>query len=266
VDIHLQRGNAIRLLARILDAGARGTTLHLTDIHGGNKHNAIPREAAATVVLGGGEGEGFRERAAAEYGAIRDALAPVDPDVKLDFDAVDLAGPVLDPDSSRTALHLLHALPHGVMAMSHDIPDLVETSTNLATVRTSDDAVEILMSSRSSVAGELRALRALIRATAHLAGADVHEEDGYPGWKPNLRSSILAVVKGVYADELGRQPRLKAIHAGLETGIIGQKVPGMDMVSIGPQIEFPHSPDERVRIPSVADFYRLLTTALERLA
>jgi dipeptidase D len=149
--------------------------------------------------------------------------------------------------------------------MSYAIPDLVETSTNLAAARIEDRTLHILTSSRSSVASELLAARAWIRAIAHLAGAAVEEDRPYPGWKPDLNSPLLEVVRTVYADELGREPEIKAIHAGLETGIIGEKIPGMDMVSIGPQIEFPHSPDERVRIPSVAEFYRVLGRVLQRL-
>jgi dipeptidase D len=149
--------------------------------------------------------------------------------------------------------------------MSHDIPGLVETSTNLAAARVDDDHLHVLANTRSSVATELRAVRSRIRAVATLAGAQVEVGDAYPGWKPDLESPILGVVRAVYAEHLGRDPRVTAIHAGLETGIIGQKLPGMDMVSIGPQIEFPHSPDERVRIPSVDEFFTLLVRVLERL-
>ncbi len=265
VDIHLQRGNAVRLIARIVGEAARGTTLYLADIQGGNKHNAIPRESEATVVLSAGDVDGFRSRAKAAFEAVRAQFSPVEPDMAVTIEDADVPGQVLDTDSAWKVVHLLDALPHGVMAMSYDIPDLVETSTNLATVRIEGERATVLMSSRSSVATELEALRARIRAIAHLAGADVEEEQPYPGWKPNLKSDLLQVVKEVYTEELGHEPEMKAIHAGLETGIIGEKVPGMDMVSIGPQIEFPHSPDERVRIPSVSDFWRMVTTTLERL-
>ncbi len=265
VDIHLQRGNAVRLIARILSEAGRGTTLYLAGIEGGNKHNAIPRESGATVALPAGEADGFRSRARTAFDAIRTQFAPVEPDMAMTVEDADAPADVLDTSSAWEAIHLLDALPHGVMAMSYDIPDLVETSTNLATVRLEASSVSVLMSSRSSVATELEALRGRIRAIGHLAGAEVEEEQPYPGWKPNLKSDLLQVVKEVYTEDLGREPEMKAIHAGLETGIIGEKVPGMDMVSIGPQIEFPHSPDERVRIPSVADFWRMVTTTLARL-
>ena len=266
VDIHLQRGNAIRLLARIIGHAARGTDFRLASFEGGDKHNAIPREATARLLVGEVDAEGFRERLVAEMTRVRDAFEAAEPDLALTVEEAASPEETLDESSSWRALHLLHALPHGVAAMSYEIPDLVETSCNLARVRTERETMAVLMSTRSSVAGELEALRARIRAIAHLAGADVDEETPYPGWKPDLQSQLLAVVTEVFHEALGEEPAIKAIHAGLETGIIGEKVHGMDMVSIGPQIEFPHSPDERVRIPSVEDFYELLCRTLERLA
>jgi dipeptidase D len=265
IDIALQRGNAVRLLARIIDAGARGTTLHLAAFRGGDKHNAIPREATAGVVLPADQAEGFRARARTEFAAVRQALTAVDPGIHLEMDGGEPRGRVLDVPSSWKALHLIHGLPHGVAAMSRDIPDLVETSTNLARAVLDEMELTALTSTRSSVASELHALRSRIRAIAHLAGADVEEEEPYPGWKPDLDSEILAVLKEVVHEVKGREPVVEAVHAGLETGIIGEKIPGMDMASFGPQIEFPHSPDEKVRIPSVAEFYAVLVRTLERL-
>lgn len=266
IDIALQRGNAVRLLARIIDAGARGTTFHLAAFAGGDKHNAIPREAMAAVVLPGADIEGFEHRAGEAYAAVRAAYSAVEPDMALTLEVGGPDGEVLDTASSWKALHLVHGLPHGVDTMSYDIPDLVETSTNLARATLGDDRLEVLMSTRSSVTSELEALRRRIRAIAHLAGAEVEEEAPYPGWKPDLDSHVLAVLKETFEAVKGKEPVVEAVHAGLETGIIGEKVPGMDMVSFGPQIEFPHSPDERVRIPSVATFYAILTRTLEELA
>ena len=160
-------------------------------------------------------------------------------------------------------MSLLAALPHGVQAMSYDIPDLVETSTNLATVQRKGDVLEVLMSSRSSVDSAIEALRDRIRAVAELAGAEVEEHGGYPGWKPDMDSELLKTMRRLHEEVLGSDPAVKAIHAGLETGIIGEKYPGMDMISFGPQIEFPHSPDERVHIESVDRFWKLLKATLE---
>jgi dipeptidase D len=150
--------------------------------------------------------------------------------------------------------------------MSDDIEGLVESSTNLAVVEESEGRLRILMSSRSSVMSALAAIRARLRAFADLAGAVASEKDGYPGWKPDVSSELLAMMRQTFADVTGEVPEVGAVHAGLECGIIGEKYPGMDMISFGPQIEFPHSPDERVRIPSVGPFWDVLVATLERLA
>ncbi|MDX1674586.1 MAG: beta-Ala-His dipeptidase, partial [Longimicrobiales bacterium] len=265
IDIPLQRGNAVRLLARIIDAGARGTGFQLAAFEGGDKHNAIPREATAVAIVPESQVDGFEHRAGEEYAAIRDAYSATEPDAVLKLSVEDAPTEVLDSSSSWRALHLIHGLPHGVERWSDDIPDLVETSTNLARVRTEPAKLEVLMSTRSSVSSELESLRKRIRAIAHLAGAEVDEDEAYPGWKPDLDSRVLAVLEEAFEEVKGKEPVVEAVHAGLETGIIGEKVPGMDMVSFGPQIEFPHSPDEKVRISSVATFWRILTRTLEKL-
>jgi dipeptidase D len=150
--------------------------------------------------------------------------------------------------------------------MSHDLADLVETSANLATVAPAGGGLELLVSLRSSVDSAKRALARKVEALAALAGATAAREGDYPGWKPNMASELLRTVRRVHERELGHGPEVKAIHAGLETGIIGEKYPGTDMISFGPQIEYPHSPDERVLIPSVERFWRLLSATLQELA
>jgi dipeptidase D len=265
VDIHLQRGNAIQLLARMLHAGSLQGPFYLAEFEGGNKHNAIPREAHATVVLARDRYAGFTADLANRFAAIQEEFSAADPNMRMGISDAEVPVEVWDQATSRKVLQLVVGLPHGVQSMSYDIPGLVETSTNLATVGERGDSLKVLLSSRSSVESALGALRAKIRAVAGLAGAEVEEGDGYPGWKPDLDSRLLAVVTELHESELGKHPEVGAVHAGLECGIIGERVPGMDMISFGPQIEFPHSPDERVRVPSVADFYRLLTATLERL-
>jgi dipeptidase D len=186
----------------------------------------------------------------------------------MELSVVDAPPPAMvwSADASRRALHLLVALPHGVVAMSNDIPGLVETSTNLAAVKSSEGAIQVLMSSRSSVASALDWIRERIEAVGALVGAEVDHHDGYPGWKPDLDSQLLEIVRGVHARVLGFEAEVEAIHAGLECGLIGEMVPGMDMISIGPQIEYPHSPNERVKVDSVERFYDLLTETLKELA
>jgi dipeptidase D len=142
----------------------------------------------------------------------------------------------------------------------------VETSSNLAAVHTESDAVSVLISVRSSIRSSLLALRDSAQTVAELAGASVEHNDPYPGWKPNLKSEVLGHAKRVHTDRLKREPELKAVHAGLECGVIGEKYPGMDMISIGPWIESPHSPDERVNIPSVETFWEFLSALVADLA
>ena len=158
------------------------------------------------------------------------------------------------------------ALPHGVIAMSQDIPDLVETSTNLATVVMNDNILRIDTSQRSSINSAKLYVVNNVKAVLELAGAQVKNSDGYPGWKPNLDSQILKVSKDVYKKLFNKEPEVKAIHAGLETGLLGDKNPGIDMISFGPTIVGAHSPDEKVNIETVGKFYELLKGILKRIS
>ena len=267
VEIHLQRGNAICLLSRALWAAHVTGPFRLARLEGGNAHNAIPREAFATVVVAA---DAERERVVAaveaEFASIRNQYRSVDPGMALAVGDGGDAGRTWEAETTATVLRLIASLPHGVEAMSYDVDDLVETSNNVATVRTANGSLVITTSSRSSVDAELDAQRRRIRATAELAGAAVELDDAYPGWKPDPDSKMLELVKRVHEEVLGSTPDTRSIHAGLECGIVGEKIPGMDMVSFGPTIEAPHSPDEQVHIDSVARFYRLLTATLAALA
>jgi dipeptidase D len=266
IDIHLQRGNAVQLLGRMIHGISHGTPGFLADFQGGNKHNAIPREASATVTVPSDGLETFTEAILRQYEIIRQEYHAVEPGMEFTLDEAPTPDQVWTTFSAWDALNLLVALPHGVVAMSNDIEGLVETSTNLAVAKTEGDVLTVLMSSRSSVASALDWVRQKIRAVAGQAEAEVVEDDGYPGWKPDLGSAVLQVVKSVHTRVLGKEPHVEAVHAGLECGIIGEMVPGMDMISFGPQIENPHSPDERVKVGSVDRFYDLLTAVVKELA
>jgi dipeptidase D len=265
VDIHRQRGNAIQLLARALYAASLGHGLRLSSFAGGSAHNAIPREASATLALAPGDAQAVRAAVEGELAIIREEFRPAEPDLKWTLEDASRPADAWDDATTDRALTLMNGLPHGVLSMSYDMAGLVETSTNLAVVGESEGRLSVLMSSRSSVASALTALLRRLRAFATLAGARFEEHDGYPGWKPDVASPLLAAVKAVH-EEVAGEAEIGAIHAGLECGIIGEKYPGMDMISFGPQIEFPHSPDERVKIPTVATFHGILTKTLERLA
>jgi len=263
MEIHLQRGSSVQLLARALYAAG---PLHLGSFQGGNKQNALAREASARVVLPPGRREAFTAAIEKEIEAIRDEYRPVEPDLKFEIAASAGSESVWTEELGRKLLLLLNVLPHGVLAMSHDIEGLVETSVNLAAVAEGESGVGVLLSTRSSIGSALRAVRRRLRACAELVGAEVEENEGYPAWKPNLESPLLRRFQEVHRRVQGSEPELKALHAGLECGVLGEKFPGMDTISFGPIIEGAHSPDERVKVDSVGRFYKLLTETLAELA
>lgn len=267
VDIHLQRGNAIRILVRALLAADDAVDLRVVTLSGGNARNAIPREASADLWLPqSADGSACRMALEASFAVAARELARSDPGFRYAIDDVAPDQEAWDAETSRKVLDLLNALPHGVMAMSPDLPGLVETSVNLAVARPEDGRLFVMQHCRSSIDGSLIALRRRVRSIGELAGAEVAEDDPYPGWRPDVDSALLARIRATYEEALGESPEVGAMHAGLECGIIGEKYEGMDMVSFGPQIEFPHSPDERVRIGSVAPFFEVLRRTLESVA
>ena len=263
MEIHLQRGSSVQLLARALYAAG---PVHLGAFQGGNKQNALAREASARVVLPPGRREAFTAAVEKEIQGIREEYRPAEPDLRFEIAEGSSADAVWTEDLGRRILLLLNVLPHGVMAMSHDIPGLVETSVNLAAVSERGNGVGVLLSTRSSIGSALRALRRRLRACAELVNAQVEENEGYPAWKPNLESPLLRRFREVHRRVQGNDPELKALHAGLECGVLGEKFPGMDTISFGPVIEGAHSPDERVEVDSVGRFYNLLTETLAELA
>jgi dipeptidase D len=266
VDIHLQRGNAVAILARALWAVAESSGVEMVSFEGGNLTNAIPRESRATVRVAPEMRAEFEAALGGELAAARDELARVDPGLEWKISPVEFAGEVWADSTSERVLAFLAALPHGVLRMSDDIPGLVETSSNFARVRTEPERLRVSVSNRSSVDSALAAEQRRCVAFGALVEADVAVEEGYPGWKPDLDSKLLALVERVHERTLQKKPAVKAIHAGLECGILGERLPGSDMISFGPQIEHPHSPDERVSISSVERFWRLLAATLAELA
>jgi dipeptidase D len=265
MEIHLPRGNAIKLLARALYAASQKHAIHVGALRGGRMHNAIPREATALIFVSPADRAAVTTALDRETAAIRAEL-PGEPDLRLEVRAETAPDSAWTEAAGRKALALVAALPHGVLAMSQDIPGLVETSTNLASVETTGGSLTVLSSSRSSVDSALGAVRQSIHAAADLAGARVEEPRGYPGWKPDPGAALLRTFCTLHQKLTGKEPELKAVHAGLECGIIGEKVPGMEMISFGPQILGAHSPDERVNVASVERFYRLLVATLSELA
>jgi dipeptidase D len=268
MNIVENRGNALKLIARTLHALKKEGVDHgLAGIAGGRMHNAIPREAEATLLLSPAAAERAAGVVACALAGFREELAGIDDGVELVLEQAD--GPAEDPFSTADRdrlVRLLLVLPHGVLAMSQDIEGLVETSSNLAAVTQEGSRLRIVTSSRSSVAPALASVMSSIAAAGALAGAEVETHDGYPGWKPDLESKALAVVRDVYAEIWQRQPEVTAVHAGLECGLLGEKIEGLDMVSFGPRIEGAHSPDERAHIESTARFWQALVRVLDRLS
>jgi dipeptidase D len=199
-----------------------------------------------------------------EFAKIQDEYKTVEKEAHHSFEKVeDSTEDPLTAASQGELTRFLLSLPHGVIAMHPEIAGLVETSTNLAIIRCEKKQAQIITSSRSSIASALEAVRNSIRALAELAGARVVQSLGYPGWEPKLQSELLKKLAEVYKKTFAKEPRVVAIHAGLECGIIGEKYPDMDMISFGPTIEHPHSPEERVHVGSVVDFWKFLTTSLQ---
>jgi dipeptidase D len=263
VDIHEQRANAIKLLSRMLWKAQSNHKFYISEIKGGDKHNAIPREAFAKISFDKSEKNELVSTLKVEEKSIYGEIKPIDPNFKLEVKDDEKVQTALTGDSQIKVLDLLHGLPHGVDKMSYDIPNLVETSTNLATISFNENKAMIHLSTRSSIKTSLQDLRDRIHAVAQLSGAKVTEEQPYPGWKPNLDSKILKLSKKIFKDMYGNEPKVEAIHAGLECGIVGEKFPGMDMISIGPTIKYPHSPEEQVHISTVDKFYKYVQKILE---
>jgi len=266
IDIHLGRGNAIKLLARLLGQMQTKFPFKLTNFEGGNKHNAIPREAWAEVLLPRKSVDAAASFLKAAFSQVKVEYQAVEKEAVFSFEKAKGKGKEpLTAASQNALLRLLLALPHGVLAMHPNIAGLVETSNNVAIVRLKPSQAQVLCSSRSSIASALEAVRLAIKATAEMAGAKVKQPDGYPGWMPNLESPLLKTLKGIHLRVFGKEAVVGAIHAGLECGLIGEKFPGMDMISFGPTIQHPHSPEERVEIKSVEEFWKLLTESLRVL-
>jgi dipeptidase D len=263
LEIDKGRGNAIKILTRVIvhlaKLGAR-----LASIAGGNKRNAIPREADAILLIPEKNYEQARGTVGQLERIMKSELASVDPDLTVGIEMLkgSRKPKILKRSLQKKLLQSLTAVPHGVIKMSAELPGLVETSTNLAVVNTSRNEIRVATSQRSSVASEIEDIAATVRTVFEMGGAEVKSGAGYPGWKPDMASKILNLAKITYVSLYGSEPAVKAIHAGLECGIIGEKYPGMDMVSFGPTLEGVHTPDEKIYIDTVERFWTHLTAVL----
>jgi dipeptidase D len=252
LDINQGRANGIKLLARTLNQTS-SFDYRVAKLTGGRLRNAIPREAEAILFVKD-----------SDVNEIKKILEEFEKTLINESD--ENFSKVFKKNFSEKIINTLLAIPHGIIMISQDIPDLVETSTNLATINIKDDKLTVGTSQRSSIESAKKYIAQSVRAILSLAGADIEMTDGYPGWKPNMDSKLLKISKDVFKSLFNKDPEIKAIHAGLECGILDGKNPGLDMISFGPTIQGAHSPDERVNIETVERFYSLLKGILKELA
>ena len=265
VDIHLGRANANKLLFRFLKHAVQEYDARLAWVSGGNLRNAIPREAEAVVTIPAEYKSDFLDEVADfealyihEYGLIED-------DLTLTAEETGLPDFLIPEPIQDDLINAVVGCRNGVARMIPGVPGVVETSSNLAIVRSSEGSIEILILIRSSSESMKQALVSSLESVFLLAGAKVETSGDYPGWEPNLNSPVLKVAKDIHKKVLGFDPEVKIMHAGLECGIIGAAYPNLDMISFGPTIKFPHSPDERVNIASVEHFWNFLTNLIENI-
>ncbi len=262
IDIHRQRANAVSLTVRALAACREHVQIELISLKGGKAHNAIPRDCQAVLACSRADSGRLQECITAFAETVKNEHAAEEPDLRIIIDFHNDGQPgnyPLTPDATDRVIAFLLALPHGVARRSTSDPGIVETSNNLAVVELNSDELVAVTSQRSSVMSLRDALTRKIEAIAFLAGGRVQNGNGYPSWQPNMQSALLARSKAVYQEVFfPNRPGSEEIHAGLECGIIGAKFTGMDMISIGPTMKCPHSPSERLFIPSVEKVWRFL--------
>ncbi|MEI6695965.1 MAG: aminoacyl-histidine dipeptidase [Bacteroidota bacterium] len=264
-DINKGLGNANKLLNRFLWECNRNYTIHLSDINGGNLRNAIPREAYAVITFAKELSNDIIAAAKKHNETIRFEYRSTETALQFSIEEAELPKNHVDPDILTKLLNALYACPHGVISMSREIPNFVETSTNLASVKMKDQKIIVTTSQRSSVESAKEDICNMVASVFQLIGASVKHGDGYPGWTPNPDSVILEIAKKSYTDLFHKEPKVLAIHAGLECGLIGEKYPGMDMISFGPTIKGAHSPDERMKIDTVEMFWDLCLDILKNI-
>ncbi|MBQ1874670.1 MAG: aminoacyl-histidine dipeptidase [Paludibacteraceae bacterium] len=264
-DIHLQRANAIKLLFRVLKDAVTNCEARLATVEGGSLRNAIPREACAVVTIPAENYDDLTDLVAGYEDLFLSEYDGVEPDLKVTASEVECPKQEMPEDVQDFLIHAITLCPHGVYRMLPEMPGIVETSNNLAMIATKNNQVTAFCLTRSSVESRKEELQSIIQSAFSLAGANVEFSGSYPGWKPNFKSELLQTMKEVYTKEFGHDPKVVIIHAGLECGIIGRNYPEMQMISFGPTIEHPHSPDERVNIQTVQQFYQFVLAALKAL-
>ena len=266
-DINLGRANANKVIARFIWECSQSWDITVCSFEGGNLRNAIPREANAVFGIHSDHKEAMMHHLNKYAAEIRNEYSGVEPSMDLRIEEYDRPEFCMDSETSIALIRAIYSAPHGVYSMSRDIEGLVETSTNLASVKlVGDDKVVVTTSQRSSVESRKNDMAGQVEAHFQLAGAEVTHSDGYPGWAPNMNSEIMKITAEAYDELFGKKPAIKAIHAGLECGLFLAKYPNLDMVSFGPTMTGVHSPDEKLYIPTVEKFWQHLCRVLEKVS
>ena len=266
-DINTGRGNANKLIARFVWNISKDIELKLASFDGGNLRNAIPREAHAIIGVAADKKAEIEARLAEYTKEIENEYKGIEPVVKFTLEAVERPAFIVDDATAKALILSLYSAPHGVYSMSRDLEGLVETSTNLAAVKFIDgNKIKVTTSQRSSVESRKHDIAAQVETHFLLAGAEIDHSDGYPGWAPNMDSTIMRVCSEAYEELYNVKPAIKAIHAGLECGLFLAKYPHLDMVSVGPTMTGVHSPDEKLYIPHVEKFWHHLALTLKKVA
>ncbi|MBQ7192693.1 MAG: aminoacyl-histidine dipeptidase [Paludibacteraceae bacterium] len=264
-DINKGRGNANKVVVRFLYKLLNMNGFQLASINGGNLRNAIAREAEAVFTVCESERDLLSSRFNQYVATVESEIGEIETGMRLSIETADMPSAFIPHDQAQALIRMLYACPHGMFAMSKDMPGLVETSTNLASVKTKDEYVEINTSQRSSIESRKHEMKEMVECAMSAVCDEITHGDGYPGWKPNVHSPLLEVVKQAYIDLFKEEPKVLAIHAGLECGLFLEKYPDLDMVSVGPQMVGVHSPQERLSISSTARCWQWLCHTLESL-
>ncbi|MCX6334396.1 MAG: aminoacyl-histidine dipeptidase [Bacteroidia bacterium] len=265
-EIHKGFGNSVKIMNRILWNLANEYKISLSNFDGGNLRNAIPREAFATIVIEELSKSSIEKWIADFNDLMLDELGHIEKDLKISVKDAEMPHIVMDKDNQNRLLSSLTCCPHGPIAWSKEMDDLVETSTNLASVKfVGDDTIRIVTTQRSSIDSSKRDVAAMVESCLKLAGAEVEHSSGYPGWRPNLSSEILKITRQSYRKLFGKDPKVRAIHAGLECGLIFEKFKGIDMISFGPTIRGAHTPEEKIEICTAQMFWDLLLDVLDNI-
>jgi len=264
-DINKGRGNAIKILNRLLWSSSHLFEVRVSEIDGGNLRNAIAREAYANIIVPNRFRNDFIDYVKSFNLITKDEFTISEPGLLIGYQSIELPSFLIDLSTQERLLNALYACPHGVITMSADVPNFVETSTNLASVKMTEKIIEVGTSQRSSSVHGMEDVLNMVESVFKLAGGRITHNDGYPGWTPNPKSPILDATRNAYIKLFGKEPKVLAIHAGLECGLIGERYPGIDMISYGPTIKGAHSPDERLEIISVQRFWDLTLEVLKNI-